>query len=54
MMCLVVVAHPVHGSLCRALAQHAIPTLAAHGHAGAGIPRAHRTDLVEVGVTAQF
>jgi NAD(P)H dehydrogenase (quinone) len=32
MKCLVVIAHPVHDSLCRALAQHAISTLTAHGH----------------------
>jgi len=32
MKCLVVIAHPVHDSLRRALAQHAISTLTAHGH----------------------
>lgn len=32
MKCLVVIAHPVHDSLCRALAHHAISTLTAHGH----------------------
>jgi putative NADPH-quinone reductase len=32
MKCLVVIAHPVHDSLCRTLAQHAISTLTAHGH----------------------
>jgi putative NADPH-quinone reductase len=32
MKCLVVIAHPLHDSLCHALAQHAISTLIAHGH----------------------
>jgi putative NADPH-quinone reductase len=32
MKCLVVIAHPVHDSLCRTLAQHAVSTLTAHGH----------------------
>jgi putative NADPH-quinone reductase len=32
MKCLVLIAHPLHDSLCHALAQHAISTLIAHGH----------------------
>ena len=32
MKCLVMIAHPLHDSLCHALAQHAISTLIAHGH----------------------
>lgn len=32
MKCLVVIAHPLEDSLCRALARHAVDTLAAAGH----------------------